>query len=107
MLPYQDSTSAAREHLKGFADIANPKDSILFFHQGLSTAKLNRNIEPRVDTADLKVAELFPDRYLFCIGGHIHMPQKLADNVYYVGSPFSMDWGESNQRKQYFLLDLE
>jgi DNA repair exonuclease SbcCD nuclease subunit/predicted ATPase len=107
MLPYQDSLQAAREQLKDWAQrSAERKDSVLFFHQELSTAKMSRHMISR-DTSALKVDELFPDKYRFCIGGHLHFPQKLEENVYYVGSPFCTDFGEANQRKRYLLVDLD
>lgn len=39
--------------------------------------------------------------------GHVHQPQQMADNLYYVGSPFQQDFGEANQAKRVCLLDLD
>ena len=39
--------------------------------------------------------------------GHIHQPQALSDRIYYVGSPFQQDWGETGQKKRVLVVDTE
>ena len=39
--------------------------------------------------------------------GHIHKPQKIGTNIYYVGSPFQQDYGEARESKRVGLLDLD
>ena len=37
--------------------------------------------------------------------GHIHKPQEVADNVFYIGSPFQQNFGESGEDKRVGVLD--
>lgn len=37
--------------------------------------------------------------------GHIHLPQTIAGNIHYVGSPFQQDWGEAGQIKRVAIFD--
>jgi hypothetical protein len=39
--------------------------------------------------------------------GHIHKPQELVENVYYVGSPFQQNFGEANEDKRVGIVDLK
>jgi hypothetical protein len=39
--------------------------------------------------------------------GHIHKPQEVAKNIYYVGSPFQQNFGESGESKRVAILDTE
>lgn len=105
-LPYMDDLAAAEKALAEFAQAAEPKKSILLFHQELDACRLNVTANSKSGSA-LPFTALHAEKYMFCIGGHIHLPQRLCDNVFYVGSPFSMDWGEANQRKRYLLIDTD
>jgi len=75
---------------------------VLIFHCDIQDAKYNK-LGMKSD-APLSISDLHSDRYRFCIGGHIHLPQLVEGNVYYVGSPYCTDWGEANQRKRYILV---
>lgn len=70
----------------------------LAFHLTLTGARFNRQtvVDPNKGVAwtDLK-----PERYRYCLGGDIHLPQRVSRNIWYVGSPFPIDWGEVNQTK--------
>jgi hypothetical protein len=39
--------------------------------------------------------------------GHVHKPQVLGENVYYVGSPFQQNFGESGEDKRVGLLTID
>lgn len=81
----------------------NQSGSVLVFHADLKYANYNKLAAK--SEASLKPEDLHPDKYLACVGGHIHLAQKLGKNVYYTGSPFCMDWGESNQRKSFLIIE--
>lgn len=83
---------------------ANPETSLLIFHQELY--KSMYNLSQTCDSKSLRLRDLKPERYMFCLGGHIHLGQRVSKNVYYVGSPFAHDWGEANQRKGFLVVDL-
>lgn len=101
MLPFRTSTTELRHDAKKLAREGDGK-GILVFHADLRGC--NYNILKQKSEARFRAKELYPDKYLHCIGGHIHLHQKIGRNVYYVGSPFSTDWGESNQRKGFLIF---
>jgi DNA repair exonuclease SbcCD ATPase subunit len=78
------------------------RKDVLFFHCNLLEARYSRHGK-RSDSS-ITCADLFTDRYKYCIGADIHLPQKINNNTYYVGSPFCNDWGEVNQRKRYLVV---
>jgi DNA repair exonuclease SbcCD nuclease subunit len=39
--------------------------------------------------------------------GHIHKPQTVVKNVYYVGSPFQQHWGEAGENKRLAIFDTD
>jgi len=39
--------------------------------------------------------------------GHIHIPQQLGDNIFYVGSPFQQDFGEAGEAKRLALVTVD
>lgn len=45
--------------------------------------------------------------YTMALLGHIHQPQPLNDQVFYVGSPFQQNWGESGEDKFTAILDTD
>ncbi len=76
---------------------------VLIFHCDVKDAKYNK-LGTKSD-AVLSCKDLYHSKYKYCIGGHLHLPQLVEENVYYVGSPYCTDWGEANQRKRYLLVD--
>lgn len=100
-LPFRNNPVLLKREAQDLAEKAN-ENSILVFHCDLKNARYN--VLSR-SSADISVDDLHPSKYLFCVGGHLHFQHKVADNVWYVGSPFATDWGEANQRKGYLLID--
>lgn len=39
--------------------------------------------------------------------GHVHKPQTLFENAYYIGSPFQQNFGESGEQKRVAIYDTE
>ena len=39
--------------------------------------------------------------------GHVHKPQEIIRNVFYVGSPFQQNYGESNENKRIAVVDTD
>ena len=97
-VPYSNDISYLKRAFRSVPENA----SVLLFHNELDKCKLNPY--SRGDF-DLKTKDLRPGKYRICLGGHIHLYQRIDPNVYYVGSPFCHDWGEANQRKYIILLD--
>lgn len=104
MVPYSRDNDWLKAAFRKVAKRADPEHSILVFHCELQGCQHNRLVKSRGEGL-VSVGDLCPDKYLFCLGGHIHLHQDLGQNVYYVGSPFAYDWGEANQRKGYVIAD--
>lgn len=100
-IPYSQQHSVTRKAIKRLA--AKHKGSVMLFHHELRGCQLNTSEMSK--EAELRVKDLQPKSWSVCLGGHIHLHQKLSGNVYYVGSPFAQDWGEANQQKGLILLD--
>lgn len=104
-VPYYRDNVVAKTAMRNVAATADPKTSVLVFHAELEGCKLNPMSVSRSEGIPT-VRDLQWRKYMFCLGGHIHMHQWLTSNTCFVGSPFAHDWGESNQAKGYLLVDL-
>lgn len=107
-LPYISSLEKLKKAAKGLAREAktsrNPR--LLFFHCDIYRAKYSL-VSSETSKTSFTVDDLYPERYHYCIGGHLHLAQQLRKNVMYVGNPFACDWGEANQQKRYLLFDSQ
>lgn len=83
----------------------DPKKDILFFHANLIEGRYSQHGQH--SDSGLSVDDLAHTRFRFCIGGDIHLPQRIQGNVYYTGSAFCREWGEVNQRKRYLVVGRE
>lgn len=102
LLPFMSNVTRLKEEAKKLSSQADRKKDILLFHSNLKDCRYNRLGEK--SDAKLEPNDLVPNRYRYCIGGDIHLPQKIQENIYYVGSPFATDWGEANQRKRFLVI---
>ncbi len=75
---------------------------ILCFHNEV----LGCVISPTRKGSAYSLAEIGAVDYDLCIGGHIHTPQFIKPNVYFVGSPFPMDWSEVNIERRLLLIEI-
>lgn len=105
MLPYRKDIGVLKADARRLASSAKRHSDLLVFHADLATAQYSVVASSEAGGEKLHVADLHPEKYAHCIGGHLHLQQKLEKNVWYVGSPFATDWGEANQKKGYLLFD--
>ena len=77
--------------------------AILAFHNTITGCRQSLYTRGEGYTLD----EIGASAYDVCISGHIHTPQKIGNNVFFVGSPFPMDWGEVNSRHRTLVLDIK
>lgn len=101
MLPFMTLNEMVQQQAEIICRGANKKD-VLAFHADLKGCKYNQYGQR--SEASLNAEDLHPDSYLACIGGHIHLHQKIGNNTYYTGSPFCTDWGEANQSKGFIAV---
>lgn len=76
---------------------------ILFFHNTLTGCRQNLYTKG----TGISIDDVSPNNYEICVGGHIHLPQKIKPNIYYVGSPFAQDWGEANMNHRLLQLTID
>jgi|SRR5579859_6478610 len=107
-LPYRSSVKATKEAAKKLVDHSYRQKgftNVLCFHNGLQEAKYNAFVDAKDEK--LSVEDLFPKKYTYVLGAHLHMHQKVKyEHVMYVGSPFATDWGEANQKKGFLYLEV-
>jgi DNA repair exonuclease SbcCD nuclease subunit len=103
--PYRRNGVEAKRELYDLARRAGSGRDILVFHADIKSARYNAT--QYTSDEGLEVRDFYPQKYVHCIGGHIHMQQNVGKNIWYVGSPFATDWGEANQKKGYLLYDTE
>lgn len=101
-VPFMASADEAKAAFNSLAKKAK-STTTLFFHNEISGCQINVSSRSKDDA--LKLPDLHPSAYALCLGGHIHLHQRVKKNCYYVGSPFAQDWGEANQRKGNVLVD--
>lgn len=103
-VPYVQDYRIARRWFRRIAAeaVEAKRKPVLLFHHEVAGSMLN--VTAKAETR-LRLSDLRPETYQWCFGGHIHLFQRLADNVYYVGSPFAHDWGEANQQKGLVVID--
>lgn len=81
------------------------KSDFLISHFGLNEAQLNSGISI---VSDVSMSNL--SNFNFVLLGHYHRNQFLKNkntNLYYVGSPIQLDWGEKNEEKRFLVVDTE
>jgi len=86
--------------------IKNNKETFLISHFGLTEAMLNSGISI---VSSLSSKDLV-GRYKYVLLGHYHKPQEMITDdiqIYYVGSPIQLDWGEKNETKRFLVVDTE
>lgn len=99
-LPFEADKEITKRAAYEFLHTATRSD-LLIFHDDISGCKYDSS--GYSEESLLKPDDIHAGQYAAAIGGHIHLPQKLGDNIYYVGSPFAHDWGEVNQWKSFLL----
>lgn len=106
LLSYQNEsgTRLGAVQCKEALSRTHSKYNILLFHQDISG--VSYNMQGSKSNSKLTEDDLFCSKYDYCVGGHIHCPQRFGkkQNIFYVGSPFCHDFGEVNQIKRYLVL---
>lgn len=111
MVPYFRDLKAQREAFIAASELpksASAKTRVLCFHAEVAGSCLTVSHKANATSA-VKLADLRPEVYQACVGGHVHFQQQLIGSkvrprVWYVGSPFPQDWGEVNQSNKGFIL---
>lgn len=81
--------------------IKKGKADYLVSHFGLNEAQLSSGISI---VSDLGLKDV--NQYKHVLLGHYHKPQEVS-NVWYVGSPIQLDWGEKHEDKRFLVVDSD
>lgn len=82
------------------------ESDVLFGHFEIETFKMN---EYKVCEEGIKIKDLLSKSELV-ISGHFHTRHEKtfgAGSILYVGNPFQMDFGDTGNKKGYYILDLD
>jgi DNA repair exonuclease SbcCD nuclease subunit len=90
LIPYEHDVEVLKEHLKTI-----PKGSTLIMHQGVKSADSGDYIQDK-SAIDIELLKDFR-----CISGHYHNRQNI-ENFSYLGNPYTLTFGEANDRKKGF-----
>jgi DNA repair exonuclease SbcCD nuclease subunit len=98
ILPFTDDNDKVREFSRS---VKGGKKSILVLHQEINGAVMRGS----TSNSDLTIHDILAEQFLYVIVGHIHKPQIIGDNVWYIGSPLQHDWGEAGEKKRFLVLE--
>src|ERR1019366_8872860 len=105
-LPFNSNIETTKKWAKELAaERTGDAKAVLVFHNDL--LRCSYNVLGHKSDGKLRIDDLRPDTYDLCLGGHVHLRQKLGENIHYIGNPFCTDWGEANQAKGYLILNGE
>jgi DNA repair exonuclease SbcCD ATPase subunit/DNA repair exonuclease SbcCD nuclease subunit len=104
LLPFTSDKKQELAWAKELSSTWSPATShrVLIFHTEVAGAQFGNGMPTNGSTPEA----LCFDSYEACLGGHIHKHQQICDNAWYLGSPFSMEWGDVNQAKGHVLVDI-
>jgi DNA repair exonuclease SbcCD ATPase subunit len=97
VIPYQTSVANFLSCVKDM-NALNVKNLII--HQGILGAFMGEYV---VDETSISPEEL--SSFDMVISGHYHRSQKMGDNIYYCGSPFTTNFGEANETKFIWVVE--
>lgn len=106
-IPYLHKNKGFKEALATAARVVNSKIyhnhyRVLLLHSDFPGAITNLNHSTHeVDGIDTAAKGLF-NKFDLVIMGHIHLKQKLGDNVYMLGAPYQQTWGDSGVETGYW-----
>jgi len=88
--------------------IKSSSSDYLVSHFGLNEGLLSSGISI---VSDISMRDL-AGKYRGVLLGHYHKPQEISSNsevleVYYVGSPIQLDWGERHEDKRFLVVDTD
>ena len=97
-IPYIHSIEAFRAELD---KVKTPKESILFLHAAVNDFDYGNGF---MEKHGINIEEL--SKFKLVISGHFHKYAK-KENLTYLGTPFSHDFGESDQKKYIGILSTK
>ena len=103
MVPYfRDPVRQKRAFLDAHKSILGSGVKILLFHNEIAGAE--RNAWSKGE--GLTMEDIGASSYDLCVAGHLHRPQFIKPNLYFVGAPYPTDWGDANARQRFLKVEL-
>lgn len=108
-VPYHNDVEVARQAVKQFvrqhlAPQQTPAVTFLAFHGEITGAQTGSEYKL---AGQLSLQDLYPSLYTAVFCGHIHEPQQLAPNVWYVGSLLQRSFSDEGQPRSVVVFDTE
>jgi len=104
-LPYIDNPDERRKAMLELIGKKQKKQGILIAHTGVAGAEVS-SLSHYVLKDEIELKDLFPELFDLVLLGHYHKSQKLRENVLYVGSPLQLNFGERNDNKGFWDIEL-
>lgn len=103
IIPFIEDSERFKELVKE-TPIQEGKVNILLMHQGVDGALLAKNSKAKgkIALSDLRLYD-----FDLVLSGHYHKPQQMAENFFYIGSPYEIDEGEAGDEKRFLVLSNE
>lgn len=119
LLPYVESTSKLNWAIDKLSQIAkggevrngntisrkattnSEKQNVLLAHLDIKGAKFHTHVKSTHGTNSTKLSKAFD----LVLTGHYHTHQQVKDNVWYIGSPYQINFGEAGEQKGFIVFD--
>jgi len=117
MVPFRRDVNICREYIKSAkAAIEDNRNeafrknstpiNMLFYHGAITGAKITSR-EFLDEKNSMHLADLYPNFFDLIFLGHFHKHQKLAENVWYVGSPLHHDMSDAGDSRGFYDVDMK
>jgi len=104
-IPYKSSQKELEDCINQAINNLGPNKNVLLAHIGIIEGVVGASNTHLREEYSLDI--LHPEKFDLVLLGHYHKHQKIADNVYYIGSPMQLNFGEGGESKGLMVLDTE
>lgn len=91
----ESSSQTNKDMNKYLSEVCKQKADIICYHGEISGALLDNGVAANSDV-QLSTKMIIDTGAKLTLAGHIHTPQSLHNNIYYVGSPIPCNFGETH-----------
>ena len=101
-VPYSKNAQMIKDYVSNVSETLEEKDSILMFHLGINGSMSNG---VSLNSESFNIGDLYPDKFKYLVGGHIHKRQFFGSNAFYCGSPIQHSHNDGGESKGFFVID--
>jgi len=101
--PFTEDLAAFRSWSSSLTHVPG-KINVMLIHQAVDGARLAGDVKSKggLSLGDIRASDMD-----WVVMGHYHRPQTLAENTFYVGSPYEIDAGEAGDTKRLLRLSVQ